>query len=187
MRRATFQWQRCLQRWHLLLGEKLDTDVKCYIQVVREGGGVVTSTITMTAGTAIVKNHDRTLLKVTMNKLCARLFIIIFMTYTRKSECIPTVTNFASILANYFYFLWKITAQWPSVLNFRGRLGKFLPKKFWTNRQKMAFSVVVYEECYSKFYVAPTFQALLENCHRLDLDTCARRLVTENGEFEGHQ
>ena len=62
-----------------------------------------------------------------------------------------------------------------------------LPKKFWTNRQKMAFSVVVYEECYSKFYVAPTFRALLENCHRLDLDTCARRLVTENGEFEGCQ
>ena len=62
-----------------------------------------------------------------------------------------------------------------------------LPKKFWTNRQKMAFSVVVYAECYSKFYVAPTFRALLENCHRLDLDTCARRLVTENGEFEGRQ
>ena len=51
----------------------------------------------------------------------------------------------------------------------------------------MAFSVVVYEECYSKFYVAPTFRALLENCHRLDLDTCARRLVTENGEFEDRQ
>ena len=51
----------------------------------------------------------------------------------------------------------------------------------------MALSVVVYEEYYSKFYVAPTFRALLENCHRLDLDTCARRLVTENGEFEGRQ
>ena len=107
--------------------------------------------------------------------------------YTRKYECIPTVTNFVSILANYFYFLRKITAQQPSVLNFQGRLVKFLPRKFWTNRQKMAFSVVVYEECYSKFYVAPTFRALLENCYQLDLDTCARRLVTENGEFEGRQ
>ena len=47
----------------LLLGEKLDTEVKCYIQAVREGGGVVTSTITMAAGTAIVRKHDRTLLK----------------------------------------------------------------------------------------------------------------------------
>ena len=62
-----------------------------------------------------------------------------------------------------------------------------LPKKVWTNRQKMAFSVVVYEECYSKFDVAPTFRVLLENCHRVDLDTCARRLVTENGEFEDRQ
>ena len=47
----------------LLLGEKLDTAVKCYIQAVREGGGVVTSTITMAAATAIVRKHDRTLLE----------------------------------------------------------------------------------------------------------------------------
>ena len=47
----------------LLLGEKLDTEVKCYIQAVHEGGGVVPLTITMAAGTAIVKKHDRTLLK----------------------------------------------------------------------------------------------------------------------------
>ena len=40
-----------------------------------------------------------------------------------------------------------------------------------------------YEESYSKFYVAPTFRALLEICHRLDLNTCVRRLVTKNGEF----
>ena len=126
------------------------------------------------------------MLKVTMNKLCARLFIIIFMMRTRKYEYITTVTNFASILANYFYFLRKITALRPSVLNFQGRLVNF-DKNFWTNRPKMALSVVVYEECYSKFYVAPTFRVLLENCHRLDLDTCARRLVTENGEFEGRQ
>ena len=63
-----------------------------------------------------------------MNKLCVRLFIIIFMTYTRKSECIPTVTNFASILVNYFYFLRKITAQRPSILSFRGRLVSFAKK-----------------------------------------------------------
>ena len=53
-----------------------------------------------------------------MNKLCGRLFIIIFIDVYRKSEYIPTVTNFASILANGFYFLWKITALRPSVLNF---------------------------------------------------------------------
>ena len=66
--------------------------------------------------------------KVTMNMLCARFFIIIFMMRTRKSEYIPTVTNFASILANYFYFLRKITALRPSILNFRGRLVKFWQK-----------------------------------------------------------
>ena len=50
------------------------------------------------------------LIKVTMNKLCGHLFIIIFINLYRKSEYIPTVTNFASILANGFYFLRKITA-----------------------------------------------------------------------------
>ena len=47
----------------------------------------------------------------------------------------------------------------------------------------MALLVVVYKEHYSKFYVALTFRAVLENCHRLDLDTCVRRPVTKNGEF----
>ena len=63
-----------------------------------------------------------------MNKLCVRLFIIIFMIYTHKSEYIPTINNFASILANCFCFLWKITALWPSVLNFWGWLVKFCHK-----------------------------------------------------------
>ena len=47
-------------------------------------------------------------IKVTMSELCARLFIIIFMMNTPKSEYIPTVTNFASILANCLYFLQEI-------------------------------------------------------------------------------
>ena len=67
-------------------------------------------------------------LKVTMNMLCARLFIIIFMIYTHKSEYIPTVTNFESILGNCLFFLWKITALQPSVLNFWGWLIKFCQK-----------------------------------------------------------
>ena len=56
--------------------------------------------------------------KVTMNKLCACLFIIIFIDVYRKSKYIFTVTNLASILVNCFYFLRKITALRPSVLNF---------------------------------------------------------------------
>ena len=78
-------------------------------------------------------------LRLRWTSCAARLFIIIFMMYTRKSECIPTVTNFASILANYFYFLRKITAQRPSVLNFRGRLVKFCQKSSGQTVRKWLF------------------------------------------------
>ena len=49
----------------LLLGEKMDTDVKNYISAhaVRKGGGVVTAAITMAAATAIVRRHNRNLLE----------------------------------------------------------------------------------------------------------------------------
>ena len=63
-----------------------------------------------------------------MNKLWVRLFIIILIDVDHKSEYIPTVTNFASILPNCFYFLRKITALQPSVLNFWGRLVEFCQK-----------------------------------------------------------
>ena len=46
----------------LLLGEKMDKEVKSYICAVREGGGVVTTAIAMAAATAIVRGHDRNLL-----------------------------------------------------------------------------------------------------------------------------
>ena len=38
-----------------------------------------------------------------------------------------------------------------------------------------------------KILCASTFRVLLEDYHQLDLDTCVRRLVTKNGEFEGCQ
>jgi hypothetical protein len=46
----------------LLLGGKLDSEVKSYIRAVREGGGVVTTSITVAAATAIVRKADRNLL-----------------------------------------------------------------------------------------------------------------------------
>ena len=64
-----------------------------------------------------------------MNKLCVHLFIIIFIDVNCESEYIPTFTNFASILVNCFYFLRKITALWPSVLNFMRSARRVLPKK----------------------------------------------------------
>ena len=68
-----------------------------------------------------------------MNKLCARvrLFLIIFIDVYRESEYIPTVTNFASILANGFCFLRKITALRPSIrTKFLRSARRVLPKKF---------------------------------------------------------
>ena len=57
---------------------------------------------------------------------CARTYLWLYSWCVYcKSEYIPTVTNFASILANCFYFLRKITALWPSILNFWGRFVKF--------------------------------------------------------------
>ena len=69
---------------------------------------------------------------VTMSKLCA-LFIMIFIFYTSGSECIP---NFMSILAKYFYILWKVTVLQP----FAEKSGEL---------SKTAILVAVYEESYS--------------------------------------
>ena len=46
----------------LLLREKLDSEVIAYIRTVREGGGVVTTSIAMASATAIVRKADRNLL-----------------------------------------------------------------------------------------------------------------------------
>ena len=46
---------------------------------------------------------------------------------------------------------------------------------------------VIYKECYLEFqaHVVPEFQAVrTEKCHSLHLDACAKRLVTENCEFD---
>ena len=42
----------------LMLGEKLDKDVKHYLKAVREGGGVITTAITMASATAIVEEIE---------------------------------------------------------------------------------------------------------------------------------
>jgi hypothetical protein len=46
----------------LLTGEVLDGHAKKYIRCVRESGGVITSSIVVAAGNAIVKKHDSSLL-----------------------------------------------------------------------------------------------------------------------------
>ena len=121
-----------------------------------------------------------------MSKLCEHLFIIIFMRYTRKSKYIPTVTNCVNF-SEWLLFSAEGNSSMAFHTKFLRSTRQVLPEKFWTKRQKITLLVVVYEEYNSKFYVAPTFRVLLENCHQLDLDTCVRRLVTKNGEFEGCQ
>ena len=44
------------------MGEKLDSEVKLYIQAVCEGGGVVTTSITVAAATAIAQKANQSLL-----------------------------------------------------------------------------------------------------------------------------
>ena len=80
-------------------------------------------------------------IKVAMNKQCTCLFIIISIDVYYKSEYIPTVTSFASILVNCFYFLQKMTAQRLSALNFRGWFVKFCKKS--SGQSKMALLVAV--------------------------------------------
>ena len=60
-----------------------------------------------------------------------------------------TMSNFVlGQLSNYLYFLWKITALWPSIQIFEVDLSSFT-KRFWTNIQKLALLAEVYKEYYS--------------------------------------
>ena len=88
----------------LLLGEKLDSQVKSYIQAVRGGGGVVTTSITMAAATAIVQKADRTLLgenggpiTITNNWAKSLLHRMNFVKRRGSSTAKLTVTNFEAV------------------------------------------------------------------------------------------
>ncbi len=88
----------------LLLGEKLDSEVKTYIHAVREEGGVVTTAITMAAATAIVRKADRNLLAenggpitITNNWAKSLLHRMNFVKRRGSSTTKLTVTNFDEI------------------------------------------------------------------------------------------
>ena len=46
----------------LLIGDKLDEEVKAYIREVRHLGGVITSKVKMSAASVIEQKHDRMML-----------------------------------------------------------------------------------------------------------------------------
>ena len=88
----------------LLLGEKLDSEVKSYIRAVREGGGVVTTAIMVAAATAIVRKIDRNLLAehrgpITITKDWAKslLFRINFVKRRGSSTAKMPVANFEAV------------------------------------------------------------------------------------------
>ena len=87
----------------LLLGEKLVSEVKCYIQAVREGGGVITTAITMAAATAIVRKSDRNLAEyggpITIASYWTKSFLsrMNFVKRRGSSTAKVTVTNFEAV------------------------------------------------------------------------------------------
>ena len=102
------------------------------------------------------------LVKVMMNKWCVHLFIIIFIDVYRQSKYIPTVTNFVSILANCFYFLRKITALRPSVLNFWGRLVEFCQKCSEQTTKKWLYWLRFTKNGTQNFMQRPHFECCLK-------------------------
>ena len=87
-----------------MLGEKLDEDVKHYLKAVREGGGVITTAITMASATATVRRGDRNLLSeyggpilITANWAKSLLYRMGFVKRRGSTTMKITVNNFDGI------------------------------------------------------------------------------------------
>ena len=94
----------------LLLGEELDTQVKHYIQAVREGGGVINTAITMAAATAIVRKADRNQLAensgpitVTSNWAKSLLYRMNFVKRRGSSTAKMSVANFEAVEEQFVF------------------------------------------------------------------------------------
>ena len=87
-----------------MLGEKLDEEVQHYLRAVREGGGVITTAITMASATAIVRRADRNLLRenggpisITVNWAKSLLYQMGFVKRRGSTAMKMTVSNFESV------------------------------------------------------------------------------------------
>ena len=94
----------------LLLGEKLDEQVKHYLKAVREGGGVITIAITIASATAIVRRADRNLLSeyggpilITANCAKSLLYHTGFVKRRGSTTMKITVNNFDSINEQFLF------------------------------------------------------------------------------------
>ena len=94
----------------LLLGEKLDEDVKHYLRAVREGGGVITTAITVASATAIVRKTDRNLLSenggpitITTNWAKSLLYRMGFVKRRGSTAIKMTVANFEAVKEQFLF------------------------------------------------------------------------------------
>ena len=105
--KSNFRAQKlAVKKWGrlLLLGEKLNHEVKCYIRAVRERDGVITTSITMAAAMAIVRSSDRNLLfenggpiSITTNWAKSLLFRLNFVKRRGSSTAKMTRENFEAV------------------------------------------------------------------------------------------
>ena len=100
----------------LLLGSKLDEDVQKYIRAVRAAGGVVTTSITIAAATAIVKQNDRSLLvenggpiNLTPNWAKSLLVRMEFVKRKGTSTAKISLPNFVEVKEQYIFDYKAIT------------------------------------------------------------------------------
>ena len=98
------------QRRLLLLGEKLDEEVRHYLKAVHERGGVITTAITMVSATAIVRRADRNLLSeyggpilITANWAKSLLYHMGFVKRRGSTTMKITVNNDESIKEQFLF------------------------------------------------------------------------------------
>ena len=94
----------------LMLGEKLDGEVKHYIKAVHDGGGVITTVITMAAPTAIMCRADRNLLSenggpidITVNWAKSLLYRMGFVKRRGSTVMKMTIAKFETIKEQFLF------------------------------------------------------------------------------------
>ena len=102
----------------LLLGENLDTAVKNYIKAVREAGGIINTSITIAAATAIVQKTDRSLLSenggpitITTNWAKSLLYRLNFVKRRGSSTAKISVVNFEDLKEQYLPDIKAVTVM----------------------------------------------------------------------------
>ena len=143
----------------LLLGEKLDgkkldKQVKHYLKAVREGGGVITTAITMASATAIVRRANRNILSeyggpilITANWAKSLLYRMGFVKRRGSTTMKITVNNFDSIKEQFLFEI-QTAAEMEDIppeliLNWEQTGISIVPRWSWTMELKGAKRVAI--------------------------------------------